>query len=184
MVQLKIILETRRKKSDGSYPIISEKMISNIELSNFYYWQNCCGSSYAHLLFNNLIAMKIIELFGRILFSLIFLTSAINHFSEQTIQYAASQGVPFASVMVPASGIIAIIGALSIIFGYKARAGALLIALFLVPVTLMMHQFWTISDPVMRQMQMAMFMKNTSMLGGALLIAYFGSGPLSLDYKT
>lgn len=128
--------------------------------------------------------MKIIELFGRILFSLIFLTSAIKHFSGQTIQYAASQGVPFASVMVPASGIIAIIGALSIILSYKARAGGWLIILFLVPVTLMMHQFWAIDDPAMKQMQTGMFMKNISMLGGALLIAYFGSGPLSLDNKT
>lgn len=127
--------------------------------------------------------MKIIELVGRILFSLIFLTSAINHFSLQTIEYASSQGVPFALVLVPASGLIAIAGALSIIIGYKARAGGWLIVLFLLPVTLMMHQFWTISDPAMRQMQMAMFMKNISMLGGALLIAYFGSGPLSLDHK-
>ncbi len=34
------------------------------------------------------------------------------------------------------------------------------------------------------QMQMAHFMKNLSMLGAALLIAYFGSGPLSLDART
>jgi putative oxidoreductase len=47
----------------------------------------------------------------------------------------------------------------------------------------MMHNFWTISDPMMRQMQMAMFMKNISMLGGALLIAYFGAGPLSVDAR-
>jgi uncharacterized membrane protein YphA (DoxX/SURF4 family) len=32
-------------------------------------------------------------------------------------------------------------------------------------------------------MQQAMFMKNLSMLGGALLIAHFGAGPLSLDAR-
>jgi putative oxidoreductase len=47
----------------------------------------------------------------------------------------------------------------------------------------MMHKFWTITDPMMKQMQMAMFMKNISMLGGALLITWFGSGPLSIDDK-
>jgi putative oxidoreductase len=81
------------------------------------------------------------------------------------------------------SGVIATLGAISIILGFKARWGAWLIVLFLIPVTLMMHDFWTVTDPQMRGMQMAMFMKNISMLGGALLITYFGSGPLSVDRK-
>ena len=33
------------------------------------------------------------------------------------------------------------------------------------------------------QTQMAMFMKNMSMLGWAFIISYFGAGPLSLDEK-
>lgn len=127
--------------------------------------------------------MKFIPLIGRIFFSLIFLLAVFNHFSGETIAYAASQNVPLASVLVPASGILATLGGISIVLGYKARWGAWLIVLFLVPVTLMMHNFWTISDPMMRQMQMAMFMKNISMLGGALLIAYFGAGPLSVDAR-
>jgi putative oxidoreductase len=125
--------------------------------------------------------MKYIVLTGRILFSLIFLMSGFNHFSSQSINYAASKSVPATSFLVPVSGILAIAGAISIILGYKARLGAWLIVLFLVPVTFMMHDFWAISDPMMKQIQMAMFMKNLSMLGGALLIAYFGAGPLSLD---
>jgi putative oxidoreductase len=127
--------------------------------------------------------MKLIPLIGRIFFSLIFLMTAFNHFSGKTIAYAASQNVPFASLLVPASGILATVGAISIVLGYKAKLGAWLIVLFLVPVTFMMHNFWTIADPMMRQMQMAMFMKNISMLGGALLITYFGAGPLSVDAK-
>jgi putative oxidoreductase len=47
----------------------------------------------------------------------------------------------------------------------------------------MMHAFWKETDPMQMQMQMSMFMKNMSMLGGALIIAYFGAGPLSLDKK-
>jgi putative oxidoreductase len=84
---------------------------------------------------------------------------------------------------VPVSGLLAIIGALSILLGYRAKVGAWLIALFLIPVTLMMHKFWTVSDPMMAQIQMIMFMKNTAMLGGALLISQFGAGPLSLDAR-
>ncbi|MEQ7802096.1 DoxX family protein [Pedobacter sp. ASV1-7] len=127
--------------------------------------------------------MKIFVLLGRILFCLIFLTSSIGHFSAQNIQYSASMGVPLAGFFVPASGVIAALGALSIILGYKARLGAFLIIIFLVPVTFIMHPFWVATDPAIQQMQLAMFMKNISMLGAAVLIGYFGSGPLSLDEK-
>jgi len=119
---------------------------------------------------------------GRALFTLIFLMSGFTHFSSQTIAFAASQGVPLASILVPASGILAFVGGLSILLGYRARLGGWLIALFLIGVT-PMHKFWGITDPMMQQMQMVMFMKNLTMLGGALLISQFGSGPLSLDSR-
>jgi len=124
-----------------------------------------------------------VVLVGRLFFALIFLMSAPNHFTKQAIDYATSQGVPLASVAVPLSGIIALAGALSVLFGYHARLGGWLLVLFLVPVTLMMHAFWKVSDPAMAQIQMIMFLKNISMLGGALLITQFGAGPISFDAK-
>jgi putative oxidoreductase len=123
-----------------------------------------------------------IVLLGRILFTLIFLMSGFTHFASQTIGFAASQGVPLASILVPLSGVIAFVGALSILLGYRARLGAWLIVLFLVGVT-PMHKFWGIADPMMQQMQMVMFMKNVAMLGGALLITQLGTGPWSLDNR-
>jgi putative oxidoreductase len=120
---------------------------------------------------------------GRFLFALIFLMAGANHFNKQTIGYAASQGVPLAAIAVPLSGVLAILGGLSILLGYRAKLGAWLIVLFLIPVTLMMHKFWTVSDPMMAQIQMVMFMKNVSMLGGALLVSHFGSGSFSLDAR-
>jgi putative oxidoreductase len=95
--------------------------------------------------------------------------------------YAAQQGVPIAGLLVPLSGVIALAGALSVLLGYRARIGAGLLVLFLVPVTVMLHNFWAVADPMMAQMQQVMFLKNLSMLGGALLIAHFGAGPLSVD---
>jgi len=129
------------------------------------------------------VSTRVVALLGRILFALIFVMSGLNHFSKQTIAYAASQGVPLASLAVPLSGILALAGGLSILLGYHAKLGAWLIALFLVPVTLMMHQFWATPDPMMAQIQMIMFMKNFSMLGAALLISRFGAGPFSLDAR-
>jgi len=124
-----------------------------------------------------------VVLLGRFLFALIFLISGPRHFLSQTIAYAASQGVPLASIAVPLSGVLALAGSLSILLGYRAKIGAWLLVLFLVPVTLSLHRFWDVSDPMMYQMQFAMFMKNVSMLGGALLISQLGSGPWSLDAR-
>ena len=127
--------------------------------------------------------MKYLVLLGRFLFSAIFVVAGFNHFSQGAITHAASQGVPMASLAVPFSGVLAIIGGLSIAFGYKARFGAVLIALFLIPVTFMMHKFWGLADPAAVQMQMSHFMKNLALLGGAFLIWYFGAGPLSMDAR-
>jgi putative oxidoreductase len=124
-----------------------------------------------------------VVLLGRLFFVLIFLMAGPNHFSKHTIEFAVSEGVPFAALAVPLSGVLALAGGLSILLGYRAKIGAWLIALFLVPVTFMMHKFWTVHDPMMAQIQMVMFMKNIAILGGALLISQFGAGPLSLDAR-
>lgn len=127
--------------------------------------------------------MKYIELLGRVLFSLIFLNTITTHFSGNGIGYAASKGVPFPSLLVPFSGLLAIIGAVSIILGFKTKWGAWLIVIFLIPVTLYMHAFWKEIEPMQTQIQMSNFLKNTSMFGAALLITYFGAGPLSVDTR-
>jgi putative oxidoreductase len=128
--------------------------------------------------------MNLMVLFGRIFYAAVFLISVPGLFSESTIRYAASQGVPAAEVFVPLAGIIELLGGVSILIGYRAKEGALLIVLFLAPVTLMLHKFWNIADPAAAALQQVHFLKNLSLLGAALLIAYFGSGPLSLENWT
>ncbi len=127
--------------------------------------------------------MNYLVLLGRILYALIFVMAGPGHFTANTIAFAASKGVPLASIAVPLSGIIATAGGLSIAAGYNAKWGGWLIVLFLVPVTVMIHNFWAMTDPNMSQVNQIMFMKNLSMLGAALLITYFGSGPLSVDNR-
>src|SRR2546426_6570878 len=107
-----------------------------------------------------------IVLLGRFLFSLIFSRAAAGDFSKETLAYAAAQGVPSASITVPFCGIIALLGRLSILFGYRSKIGAWIIVLFLIPVSLAMHKFWGVTDPMMAKMQMAHFMKNVSILAG------------------
>ena len=127
--------------------------------------------------------MKFLVLLGRFLYSAIFIGSGIGHFEPSTIHYAAAHGVPMAGFLVPLSGVIALLGGVSILLGYKPRLGALLIIIFLIPVTFKMHNFWMVSDSGLKMVQYAMFMKNLALLGAALLIFYFGSGPLSYSSK-
>jgi putative oxidoreductase len=125
--------------------------------------------------------MKYILLIGRILYAGIFLMAITYHFKADAIGWAASKGVPLPNLLVPAAGILAFLGGLSIAVGYRARMGAWLLVIFLVPVTFWMHAFWNETDPMMMQMQMSNFMKNLSLLGSAFVIAWFGAGPMSLD---
>lgn len=125
--------------------------------------------------------MKFLPLIGRVLFTAHFLISAPFHFTDAGVGYAESAGVPMANLLVPFSGIMAIVGALGVLLGYKARWAAWLLVLFLVPVNFAMNQFWTIADPMQQQIMMGIFLKDLSMTGGALLIAYFGSGPMSFS---
>src|SRR5947199_10658076 len=111
--------------------------------------------------------------------------TVLGHFSAGYIGYAAQAGVPAPGLLVPLSGVIATLGGLSITLGYKAKIGAWLIVLFLVPVSLKMHNFWAVTDPMMRGIQMAMFMKNVSNLGEDLMIVHFSADPMCLvDLRT
>lgn len=126
--------------------------------------------------------MDILVVIGRILFSAIFIMAGFGHFARLSMmaQYAGSKGVPAPKFMVAFTGAMNLLGGLSILLGAYAKIGAWLIFLFLVPTALMMHNFWTMQDPMAKATEQAMFMKNLAMAGAVLLIAYFGSGPFSL----
>jgi putative oxidoreductase len=127
--------------------------------------------------------MKFLFPLGRVLFAVIFILAAPRHFSHEGIQDAVKHGVVLAAILVPLSGVLALAGGVSVALGYKARWGAWALVGFLIPVTLLMHAFWRLSDPVAIHVQTAMFFKNLSMLGGALLISQFGAGPISVDQR-
>ncbi len=120
---------------------------------------------------------------GRVLFALMFVSSGLSHFARPTIGYAASQGVPAAGFFVPLAGILAILGGLGVAFGFQTRLAALLLVVFLVPVTLKMHAFWAAHDAMMAMDQQIHFMKNVSMLGAALFFLAVGGGPVSVDAR-
>jgi len=118
---------------------------------------------------------------GRVLLALIFILSAPHLISGAATAQAQHHGVPLASLAVPLAGILALVGGLSVALGFHARIGASLLVVFLLPVTLFMHAFWSESNPANMQMQQIEFLKNMALLGASLIVAYFGAGPLSAD---
>ena len=125
--------------------------------------------------------MNQLVLLGRVFYSAVFLISVPGYFTDNTIRYVAAQGLPLAGFVVPLLGSFALMGGVSILIGYRAKAGACLLVLFLAPMTVTIHNYWAIVDPAAAALQWSHFLKNLSLLGSALLIAYFGSGPLSLE---
>ncbi|MFI5134743.1 MAG: DoxX family protein [Chitinophagales bacterium] len=125
--------------------------------------------------------MQYIILLGRILFVSIFFATLAGNFNAEKAKNAAVNGLPFASLLVPLSSVMAFIGSASVLLGIYAQYGAWLLIIFLLPVTFIQHKFWTIEDPMKRRGQYINFLKNLGLIGGALFIVANGSGPLSID---
>jgi len=117
-------------------------------------------------------------LIGRILLVLIFLNSGIGKIGnfEGTAQYMAKMGMSNTTFFLFGAIIFEMLGSITVILGYYARFGALLLLIFLIPTTLIFHT--NFADP----MQKIHFMKNVSMFGGCLILLAAGAGRFSLDY--
>lgn len=132
--------------------------------------------------------MKLLErlgpLAGRILIMLIFLIAGVPKLTSpaQTAGYIASKGLPLASALAIAAGIVELVCGVLIVVGWKARWAALVLAAFLVPVTAIFHNPAGLSG-MEGQTQMVMLLKNLAIIGGLLAIAAHGPGPISLDQR-
>jgi putative oxidoreductase len=109
---------------------------------------------------------------GRLLFGGYFLISGFNHFSNLNMMagYTQSKGVPMPKLAVAFSGVLLLIGGVSMLFHVYPLFGGVALVLFLVPVTFMMHAFWKIQDPMAKMGEMVNFMKNIALLGAVLLL--------------
>ncbi len=120
--------------------------------------------------------MSVVILIGRILFALIFVgAGSAGHLmqTEGTAGYAQSRGVPSAKILTQLSGALIFLGGAGVILGIWADLAALGLAAYSLAAGFMVHHFWTDTDPMTRQVEMSMFMKNLSMAGGALILFGF-----------
>lgn len=117
---------------------------------------------------------------GRILLAAIFIVAGMNKLLNfgGTAAYMESAGLPMVEVLLVATIVIELGGGLMIALAWKARWAALAIFLFIIPVTLIFHDFWTVEGQEM-QNQLNHFMKNLAIMGGMLYVIVMGSGPYS-----
>jgi putative oxidoreductase len=114
---------------------------------------------------------------GRILISLMFVTSGLSKISGYagTQGYMEAMGVP--GVLLPLVIAVEVLGGLAVILGWHTRIAAFLLAGFSLLSAFLFHA--NFGD----QMQMIMFMKNIAIAGGFLMIVSQGAGAYSLDNR-
>ncbi|MEY3744612.1 MAG: hypothetical protein RLZ48_290 [Actinomycetota bacterium] len=115
--------------------------------------------------------MDIVLIIGRVLFALMCVTGGLNHFTkaEAMAGYAQFKGVPQPKLANLLSGLMLLAGGLSVILGVYADLGALVLAVVLLGMAVMMHDFWK-ADAAAKQTETISFFKNVSMAGGALVM--------------
>jgi putative oxidoreductase len=126
----------------------------------------------------------LVSVVGRLFLITIFLSAAVmNKIPHYTAiaEVMEKQGVPVPQVSLALAIVFLIVGSVSVLVGYHARVGALLLAVFLVLASYYFHNFWAIEDPKLQEPQMIHFMKNLGLLGAVLFIIANGPGAWSID---
>jgi putative oxidoreductase len=121
-----------------------------------------------------------IRLVGRFALGAIFLLSVAGKLTNWsgTVTYAGAKGVP--PVLLAGATVLELVGVVLLLAGFKTRWGAAALIVFLLPVTLVFHSFWTVQGAAHHQ-QLVEFLKNVAIAGGLLVEFVAGPGPFSLD---
>ena len=114
---------------------------------------------------------SILSELGRILFGGYFTLMGVNHFAKKDmlVGYAKSKNVPSPEMAVLGTGVLLLVGGISVLLGMDT-AGATALTLFLVPVSFKMHAFWAETDPMMKMGDMTNFLKNLALLGATWMM--------------
>ena len=111
-------------------------------------------------------------LLGRLIFGGFFVWHGIDHFRHAPMmtQYTHMKGVPAPETVVLATGMILMVGGLSIVLGWRPEIGVTLLVVFLIAAAFVMHNFWTLADAQARSMDRVNFEKNLALAGAALML--------------
>jgi putative oxidoreductase len=110
-------------------------------------------------------------LIGRILIGRFFLIAGFNRFARlnMTAGYARMNRTPAPKLAVGGTGVLLLLGGASLLLGFHPTIGVILLAILLLPISFMIHNFWAIQDPQARIGELAQFQKNIAILGLLLM---------------
>jgi putative oxidoreductase len=118
--------------------------------------------------------MDVLYLIGRILFVAVFLGSSVAHLTDKgnMAGYAESRGVRPGRPMVLVSGLQILAGGLLVLLGIWTDVGAILLALFTLSTSVLMHNFWREKEPMNRMQEMIQFQKDLALCGASLILLF------------
>lgn len=122
------------------------------------------------------------DLIGRIFLATIFIFEAVDSilYFEKTKQAMSLHGMTWNQDFLLYCAIFLLVtGGLMVLFGYRSTLGAVLLLMYWVPVTFIVHDFWNCPKEMLRE-QSILFMKNIAIIGGLLMLAGKGSGRFSV----
>ena len=124
------------------------------------------------------------ELVGRILLGAIFVLSGVMKLADfqGSLGHMQAQGIPYASTLLLIAAFAELAGGLAVMTGFMTRLAAFGLFLFLIPTTLLFHDFWSYAGPE-RIAQSAHFMKNLAIMGGLLVLMAHGAARHSIDQR-
>lgn len=122
------------------------------------------------------------DLLGRILLSMIFFFEVYDYIAYAKInkQIMSEYGLQSNQDLLLYGAIfLLVLGSLMVLTGYRMRTGAILLALYWVPMTLIVHAFW--DYPLEEQrLQSILFTKNIAITGGLMIAATHTSGRFAI----
>ena len=125
-----------------------------------------------------------LALIGRILIAAIFAYFGYLKLVgfHGSVGYFARLGFPLPEVSAVLAVLFELGGGVLLILGLKTRWVAWALVVYTVVATLVAHRYWS-SPPDQAFNQMSHFFKNASLIGGLIMLAGFGPGPVSLDRR-
>jgi putative oxidoreductase len=124
-----------------------------------------------------------INLLSRIFLSAIFFFEAYDtaYYKSSTFKSMATYGLQIDHHFIFYSAVtLLILGGVLLLLGYRMGLAAFLLLLYMVPYTLIVHNFWKQSEPTILREQAIHFLKNVSIMGGLLSLWSSGGGRFSL----
>mgnify|MGYP003382326861 CR=1 FL=1 len=133
--------------------------------------------------------MNLVMTLGRILFVMLFIVSGIMKLTDiaataqliaakliipaslapYVTQVEAATGMPVATLLAIAAGIVEVLCAVMIAFGLAGRTFAVILLLYVLAATALMHDFWNLAGAE-RINDMIQALKNLSLVGGLMIL--------------